>query len=216
MTSLPPILTSRRNVNPYKLFNGLVCIKALDYALFSNRRYKRLRLIVEVTSRCPDKDFIRKQVNPLHLIIRQKSQGSEIDLESDKVHLALGEIFSKYFITGWRIVNLQNPENKCSDAPNQLACLLRAIRPYLERERYWEAHEVLEAQWKVAVGKRKKEIQVLVLLCVSMIKEQMGQHEVGIEVYNRAIKIIEELKSTELRALNLPFEFSYPLRLHIS
>jgi len=54
-------------------------------------------------------------------------------------------------------------------------------------ERFWEAHEVLEALWRVAVGEEKTLLQGLILVCAAFVHVQKGEHEVALGVATRSI-----------------------------
>ena len=49
-------------------------------------------------------------------------------------------------------------------------------------ERFWEAHEVLESQWRVAQGDEKLLLQGLILVCAAFVHEQKGEKAVAMGV----------------------------------
>ncbi|MCL4307654.1 MAG: DUF309 domain-containing protein [Candidatus Thermoplasmatota archaeon] len=175
-----------------------------------------MRIIVESTFGSPNKYYITSRLKPRHVIVRQKSTGSEIDLDIDDVEKTLSEIISRYFVTGWRMADSANSMQDCSYNEEIIGCLLKRIRPLFEQERYWEAHEFLEKHWKLARGRTKQEIQLIIYLCVSMIKGQMGQRGEAERVYMRTKKALENFGPSELSRIKLPHKYSYPLKLHIS
>jgi len=54
-------------------------------------------------------------------------------------------------------------------------------------ERFWEAHEVLEALWRVAHGGEKSLLQGLILVCAAFVHVQKGEPEVALGVARRSI-----------------------------
>jgi predicted metal-dependent hydrolase len=59
--------------------------------------------------------------------------------------------------------------------------------------RFWEAHEVLEREWKKSSGELKKYFQALILICASMIKFLKKQYDVSDKLLQNALSLISEL-----------------------
>jgi uncharacterized protein len=58
-------------------------------------------------------------------------------------------------------------------------------------ERYWEAHEVLEALWRVSQGDEKRLLQGLILVCATLVHHQKGNDDVALGVARRALPLLE-------------------------
>ncbi len=64
--------------------------------------------------------------------------------------------------------------------------LALALQLY-KQERFWEAHEVIEAIWRKEKDERMKELlQSLILLCASYVHMQKGRNSVSIGIMKRA------------------------------
>jgi hypothetical protein len=66
--------------------------------------------------------------------------------------------------------------------------LIEEARAYFNSERYWEAHETLEAVWRNATGEEKRYLQGLILVCAAFVHHQKGEDGVALGVLNRAAK----------------------------
>lgn len=64
---------------------------------------------------------------------------------------------------------------------------LDEARRLFNQERYWEAHEVLEAVWRTATGDEKSLLQGLILVCASLVHKQKGNDRVAMSVAERAL-----------------------------
>ncbi|AWR94744.1 DUF309 domain-containing protein [Acidianus brierleyi] len=59
--------------------------------------------------------------------------------------------------------------------------------------RFWEAHEVLEREWKKSSGELKKYLQALILICAAMIKFLKNQIDISDKLLQNALSLISEL-----------------------
>jgi uncharacterized protein len=80
------------------------------------------------------------------------------------------------------------------------------------KERFWEAHEVLESVWRVAEGDEKRLLQGLILVCAAFVHDQKGERMVAIGVARRAVPLLawEEGKyhGLDIRRLHAEMERS--------
>jgi len=56
---------------------------------------------------------------------------------------------------------------------------------YFNSERFWEAHETLEALWRVSSGDEKLLLQGLILVCAAFVHHQKSEEETGQSVLRR-------------------------------
>lgn len=66
--------------------------------------------------------------------------------------------------------------------------LVSEARGYFNSERYWEAHEVLEAIWRTVKGEEKLYIQGVILVCAAFVHHQKREEKVALGVLARAGK----------------------------
>lgn len=66
--------------------------------------------------------------------------------------------------------------------------IVAEAREYFNSERYWEAHEALEAIWRGSRGEEKSLLQGLILVCAALVHHQKGEDHVGIGILRRAMK----------------------------
>lgn len=66
--------------------------------------------------------------------------------------------------------------------------LIEEARAYFNSERYWEAHETLEAVWRNAAGEEKRYLQGLILVCAAFVHHQKREEEVALGVLRRALR----------------------------
>jgi len=64
--------------------------------------------------------------------------------------------------------------------------IISEARSYFNSERFWEAHETLEALWRVSSGDEKLLLQGLILVCAAFVHHQKGEEETGQSVLRRA------------------------------
>jgi uncharacterized protein len=57
-------------------------------------------------------------------------------------------------------------------------------------ERFWEAHEVLESQWRVANGDEKRLLQGLILACAAFVHLQKGERSVALGIAKRSLPLL--------------------------
>lgn len=57
-------------------------------------------------------------------------------------------------------------------------------------ERFWEAHEVLESLWRVAVGDEKRLLQGLILVCAAYVHLQKDEYDVVVGVAKRSLPLL--------------------------
>jgi len=81
--------------------------------------------------------------------------------------------------------------------------ILEEARGYFNSERYWECHEVLESVWRPAKGEEKSLVQAIILVCAALVHEQMGEREVALGIYRRALPQIA-WREREYHAIDVP------------
>ncbi|MGA2663764.1 MAG: DUF309 domain-containing protein [Nitrososphaerales archaeon] len=59
-----------------------------------------------------------------------------------------------------------------------------------DAERFWEAHEVLEAQWRASEGDEKRLLQGLILVCAALVHHQKGEEKVALGIVQRALPLL--------------------------
>lgn len=64
--------------------------------------------------------------------------------------------------------------------------IISEARSYFNSERFWEAHETLEALWRVSSGDEKLLLQGLILVCAAFVHHQKDEEETGQSVLRRA------------------------------
>src|SRR5712691_1078194 len=64
--------------------------------------------------------------------------------------------------------------------------IISEARSYFSSERFWEAHETLEALWRVSSGDEKLLLQGLILVCAAFVHHQKSEEETGQSVLRRA------------------------------
>src|SRR5206468_6104789 len=64
--------------------------------------------------------------------------------------------------------------------------IISEARSYFDSERFWEAHETLEALWRVSSGDEKLLLQGLILVCAAFVHHQKDEEETGQSVLRRA------------------------------
>lgn len=57
----------------------------------------------------------------------------------------------------------------------------------LKAERFWEAHEVLEALWRAAEGEERSLLQGLIFVCAAFVHLQKGEPRVALGLARRSI-----------------------------
>ncbi|MDA4128218.1 MAG: DUF309 domain-containing protein [Thaumarchaeota archaeon] len=62
---------------------------------------------------------------------------------------------------------------------------------FFNAERYWEAHEDLEAIWRNSNGEEKSLLQGIILVCAAFVHHQKGEKDVSLSVLRRALKQLE-------------------------
>lgn len=81
---------------------------------------------------------------------------------------------------------------------------------YFNGERFWEAHEELEAIWRSSTGPEKTLLQGLILVCAAFVHVQKGEQEVARSILRRADKQLvhstTEYHGIEVRKLKLEVE----------
>lgn len=70
------------------------------------------------------------------------------------------------------------------------------------KERFWEAHEVLESVWRVSKGEEKTLLQGLILVCAAFVHEQKGEPDVALSVAKRAFPLLNS-KLTKYHGIEL-------------
>ncbi len=96
------------------------------------------------------------------------------------------------------------PENLPGDGDRKF--IISVVRKLWEEEAFWEIHDLLEYQWKVAKDPEREKLWILIQLVVSQIKWQMEQKEISKRIVERNVKNFNEL-------LGEGIEYSYPVKL---
>jgi uncharacterized protein len=64
--------------------------------------------------------------------------------------------------------------------------IISEARNYFNSERFWEAHETLEALWRVSSGDEKLLLQGIILVCAAFVHHQKSEEETAQSVLRRA------------------------------
>ena len=67
-------------------------------------------------------------------------------------------------------------------------------RYYFNHERFWEAHEVLEAAWKKSKGNEKDLVQGIILVAAALVHYQKNENKICLSIFNRALEKIGNAK----------------------
>jgi len=67
---------------------------------------------------------------------------------------------------------------------------IREAVSLFDAERFWEAHEVLESQWRASEGDEKRLLQGLILVCAAFVHHQKGEEEVALGIVRRALPLL--------------------------
>lgn len=149
-----------------------------------------------------------------HIIVRKRSYAIELDLGTYDLDNTIKHIAG---IT--KIIGCKEIEGEEAPAEGYLKELLSienqiidVARFLFNEERYWEAHTVLEDLWKASRGEKKEFMQALILIAASMTHYQMGETEIAIRMYKKAINKMK--KNSYYSTLEqLDEEFKYPFYL---
>ncbi len=77
------------------------------------------------------------------------------------------------------------------------------IKILFNRERYWEAHEILEGIWKESHGYERSTIQGIILICAAFVHMQKGEDDIGYSILKRALPklILDNLNSIDIKSI---------------
>lgn len=69
--------------------------------------------------------------------------------------------------------------------------IARAVQLFND-ERYWEAHEVLESQWKNAIGIEREILNGIILVAAAFVHDEKDESDVCISILRRARKKLDQ------------------------
>ncbi len=144
------------------------------------------------------------------IIIRRKSRSYELDLKSREMSTVLNQLPKIQDLISVHVYEEGPKANYPLILDSQeLSRLLTRGISLMSEERYWEAHVALEPVWVSSTGEVKKAFWCLIHICASMVKQQMGQQEEAMVMYERAFKVMQTISI--LDDVSLPGNFVYPI-----
>jgi hypothetical protein len=155
--------------------------------------YSELRIIALF----PNKPYIKSFFDKSKVIWRHRTYCLEGDF-----HKAL--IDEEFDLIMHNSFQINIPENLPGDGDRKF--IISVVRKLWEEEAFWEIHDLLEYQWKVAKYPEREKLWILIQLVVSQIKWQMEQKEISKRIVERNVKNFNEL-------LGEGIEYSYPVKL---
>lgn len=158
-------------------------------------------------------DLIRSLKGISHLIMRRRSYATEVDFHTDDIEKAITDLRDVSIILDYR--DIGENERKYDDAYfrsvlNREDEIIQEAKEMFSRERYWEAHTVLEDLWKISRGRKKKLLQGIIIIAASLTHHQMGETEVSARMYSKGLKLIHEGSGLRPHEYGYSEEFRYP------
>ena len=106
-----------------------------------------------------------------------------------------------------KVVTLRSLESRTSTRAEDEA--LREGIDLFNKERFWEAHEVLEEIWHPATGVDRDTIQGLILTAAALVHYQKDEKSVCVSVLGRAkekLGTLDQFKGLDIRSLRVSIE----------
>ncbi len=106
-----------------------------------------------------------------------------------------------------KVVTLRSLESRTSTRAEDEA--LREGIDLFNKERFWEAHEVLEEIWHPATGVDRDTIQGLILTAAALVHYQKDEKSVCVSILGRAkekLGTLDQFKGLDIRSLRTSIE----------
>jgi predicted metal-dependent hydrolase len=147
-------------------------------------------LLTEVRNRMPESVRV--------IDLRIGSSHIELDIVTD---VRGAEDIKRYVEKFQRVIDLR--EIVKSEETRKPEVVMREAAQLFNRERFWEAHEVLEGLWRRLTGVEKNVVHGLILLAAAYVHLQKDELEVFRSILARARNALEEHDVVEIFGLNV-------------
>jgi len=150
---------------------------------------------------------IRELLKPTEKIgnLRVSTTGIELDLFAAPSDLGRTKSLLEGKIS--KVVTLRSLESRISTRAEDEA--LREGIDLFNKERFWEAHEVLEEIWHPATGVDRDTIQGLILTAAALVHYQKDEKTVCVSILGRAqekLGTLDQFKGLDIRSLRTSIE----------
>lgn len=80
---------------------------------------------------------------------------------------------------------------------------LRQAVEFFNKERFWEAHEILEQVWRRKEGLEKRLVQGIILTCAAYVHLQKREPSISEGIIKRALRMLQDFKEPFYKGIDI-------------